>query len=412
MSTTVNETQANQRLAARASAYLRAFCLEMDNRRVGAAGNRAATDFFANTVASFGFAVESSQFNCLDWRQEGVTLKAGATVFTAYASPYALGCRVEAPLTVIGSLAELEAADLVGKIVALRGEIASEQLTPKNFPFYNLDHHQRIINLLESKRPSAIIAATTRNEALVGGLYPFPLIEDGDFDIPSVYLTAEEGERLVAHAGQPIFLESRAERIPAVAAHIMARKGAFPGRRIVLFAHIDAKIGTPGAADNAAGVVVALLLAETLATYNGDLGVEIVPLNGEDYYGAPGQQLYLAANAAQFDDILLGINVDGAGFHRGPTAYSLYNCDAAMSDFIRGRFAPYGQIVPGEPWYAGDHALFLMNRRPTLALTTSQLPELLSLAHTAADTPDIVDAAQLTAVAAALGDLIIHFPFL
>ncbi|MEZ4997668.1 MAG: hypothetical protein R2758_09480 [Bacteroidales bacterium] len=32
-----------------------------------------------------------------------------------------------------------------------------------------------------------MIGATGRSSALAGGVYPFPLIEDGDFDIPSVY---------------------------------------------------------------------------------------------------------------------------------------------------------------------------------------------------------------------------------
>jgi hypothetical protein len=40
------------------------------------------------------------------------------------------------------------------------------------------------------------------------------LIEDGDFDIPSAYMTEEEGERLAGYAGQkPAW--SQAERIPA-----------------------------------------------------------------------------------------------------------------------------------------------------------------------------------------------------
>lgn len=36
---------------------------------------------------------------------------------------------------------------------------------------------------------------------MMGALYPFPLFEDGDFDIPSVYMTDVEGERLAAYAG-------------------------------------------------------------------------------------------------------------------------------------------------------------------------------------------------------------------
>ncbi len=42
----------------------------------------------------------------------------------------------------------------------VRGELAREQLMPKNFPFYQPEEHQRIIHLLEAQKPLAIIAAT------------------------------------------------------------------------------------------------------------------------------------------------------------------------------------------------------------------------------------------------------------
>jgi aminopeptidase YwaD len=260
-------------------------------------------------------------------RWDSLDSSAALNLVEAFASPYSPGCRVEAPLVVVNNVAELETATLTGKIVLLHGEIAGEQLMPKNFPFYNPDHHQKIIALLENKQPQAIVAATTQDAAMVGsGIYPFPLIEDGDFDIPSVYMTAKEGERLAACARQVVSLENRAQRIPASGVHVIARQGTYPGRRVVLFAHIDAKMGTPGAADNASGVIILLLLAELLATYTGSLSVEIVPLNGEDHYNSPGEQYDLAANAGRFDEILLGTNIDGVGFHRGNAAYSLYNC--------------------------------------------------------------------------------------
>ena len=54
-------------------------------------------------------------------------------------------------------------------------------------------------------------------------------------------------------------------------------------------------MGTPGALDNASGTTVLLLLAELLADYRGSLGVDIVAINGEDYYSAPGEIVYLSS---------------------------------------------------------------------------------------------------------------------
>lgn len=282
-------------LLEKAKAYLQKLCVEIPSRRVGSEGNRAATSLFADVIASFGFQVEPSpEFDCIDWTHDGGHLTVDGASFEAFPSLYSLGCRVSAPLLVVSTDEELEAASVCGEIVLLRDDIAREQLMPKNFPFYNPERHRRIIRLLEAKKPQAIIAATSRDVAMVGSQYPFPLFEDGDFDIPSVYVTEEDGLRLAAQAGKEASLESRAHRISAKGCNVIARNGVDPHRRVVLFAHIDARLGTPGANDNASGVIALLLLAELLAGYFGRLGIEIVAINGEDYYSSPGEQQYLA----------------------------------------------------------------------------------------------------------------------
>ena len=90
------------------------------------------------------------------------------------------------PLLAVTTIDELEAVDATSPVVLARGALTKEPLMPKHFPFYNPDEHKRIIRALESKQPLAIIAATSRNPELAGALYPFPWIEDGDFDIPSI----------------------------------------------------------------------------------------------------------------------------------------------------------------------------------------------------------------------------------
>ena len=388
---------------------MRRLCLEIPSRRVGSKGNQAATDFFAGIVAYFGFETESPEFDCIDWSHDGVHLTVDGSPFEALASPYSLGCHVSAPLIVASTVEELEATEVSNEIILLRGDIAREQLMPKNFPFYNPDHHKRIIQLLEIKRPRAIIAATSRDMEMVGSMYPFPLFEDGDFDIPSVYMTEEEGNRLAEHVGKEISLESRANRIPAKGCNVIARKGANPNRRVVLFAHLDARIGTPGANDNASGVIVLLLLAELLADYHGNLGIELVAMNGEDYYSNPGEQQYLTINEGRFDEIVLGINLDDVGYHKGNVAYSLYDCPPDIASSIHKVFSVYKDLVEGEPWYQGDHGLFLLNQRPALAITSELLLELMAeITHTPKDRPEIVDTAKLVSVALALRDLLLH----
>jgi aminopeptidase YwaD len=396
------------RLAEKAATLLHNLCLELPERRVGSPGNRAATEFFAQTVASFGFDIQCPEFECIDWIQEGANLALDGEPFEVFPSPYTLGCRVRAPLAVVSTFEELEAVDALDKILLVQGDLAKEQLMPKNFGFYNPDHHKQIVRLLETKAPRAIVAATSRNPELAGGMYPFPLIEDGDFDIPSVYMTDEEGERLARYAGRELTLEIEAERIPATGCNVIARKGDPAPRRAVVCAHIDAKDDTPGALDNGTGVVILLLLAELLAGYAGDLGLEIVALNGEDHYSAAGQKQYISHNRDRFSEIVLAINLDLAGYREGKTAYSLYGCPDQIAAAIRQAFSSQEDTVEGEPWYQSDHSIFIQNQVPAMAVTSDRLMELSThITHTDKDRPELVDLDKLASIALALRDLLL-----
>jgi aminopeptidase YwaD len=392
----------------KAKTYLHRLCVEIPNRRVGSPGNRAAPDFFADVMTNFGFDTDTPAFDCIDWRQDGAHLTVNGTAFDVQVSPYSLGGHVRAPLVVLSSVEALETAEIAQAVVLLRGELAKEPLMPKNFPFYNPEAHQRIIQLLETKNPQAIIAATSRNPEMAGAVYPFPLIEDGDFNIPSIYMTEEEGARLAEHTGEIVTLDIEAARKPAKGCNVIARKGAAHQGRVVVFAHIDAKDDTPGALDNASGIIVLLVLAELLADYVGELGIEIAALNGEDYYDAPGQRQYLQANEGSFEEIILGVNLDGAGYHKGRTAYSLYDCPPAIATAVQETFAAYPELTEGEPWYQGDHSLFLINQTPALAITSERVVDLLNeIVHTPKDTPEIVDAVKLVKTAHALHALLL-----
>lgn len=397
-------------LAEKAGAILDRLCRVIPNRQTGSAGNRQATAFFAAEIAATGFQVECPEFACMDWTHGEAELIVAGESFAALVSPYSLGCAAHAELCAASTEEELAAADAEGKILLLRGELTAEQLMPKNFVFYNPDHHQRIIRTLEAKRPAAIVAATGRDPEMAGAAYPFPLIEDGDFDIPSVYMTDVEGERLAVHAGEAVRLRFAATRIPATGCNVIARKGlAGATGKIVMWAHIDAKAGTPGALDNGTGVATLLLLADLLRDYEGRLDLEIVALNGEDYYAASGEMQYLALFGAEMDRIVLGVNIDGAGYREGGIAYSLYGCPEEMAAAIRRVFATYPDMAEGEQWYQSDHTIFVQHGRPALAITSERVMELVaSITHTAQDTPELVDTNQVADIALALRDLCLH----
>ncbi len=388
-------------LSKKCVSYLSTLCKEIPERCVGSHGNRMATRFFTREIQSFGWDTEITEFNAFDWEEGGATLQAGGESFEPFVSPYSLGCLAGEHLVAASTVEELENLSMNGRILLLRGEIAKEQLMPKNFVFYNPDEHKKIIAILEEKKPAAIISATGRNAALAGGVYPFPLIEDGDFDIPSVYITEEEGGRLAAYIGKPVVLKSSSRRIPGVGYNVVARKGRNPSRRIVISAHIDAKKGTPGAIDNASGVVVLLLLAELLKDYNEDRLIEIVAFNGEDYYAVPGQMLYVSQNQDRFHEILLNINIDGAGYKEGKSAFSLFNLPLHLKDKVDTILNVYDGITEGVQWVQGDHSIFIQNGRPAIAVSSVWFTENIDtqdITHTPKDNIDIVDCSKLVEI--------------
>jgi aminopeptidase YwaD len=356
----------------------------------------------------FGFLTSNSRsFECLDHICGGARLTHEEEAFEVYASPYTLGCQVLAELIAVSTGEELESTPCEGKILLLRGAVCSEQLMPKGFVFYNPEHHQKILALLESRRPAGIIAATERIPEQVGALYPFPLIVDGDFDIPNAYCRDTVGDVLAARQGDPFRLKIDARRLPSSATNIIARLNAGAAGKLVITAHIDAYEGSPGASDNASGTVVLLLCAEMLSDYRGENCIEFAALNGEDHYSAGGQMDYLKRYGSEFPGVLLAVNVDDVGYRKGGSSYSFYGCSPQLEKKVKDVFRRFDGLVQGEPWFNGDHMIFVQSRVPALAITSECMPELMrTVTHTPADTPDIIDCSKLVEVAASLSALV------
>ena len=389
--------------------FLKTLCVDITERCVGSNGNRQATSFFEKELSLRGWETEMVEFDAIDWEEDGATLKTDEENFNVLVSPYSPGFRGEGELISASTSEQLSEINAKNKIIFLYGEIAREQLMPKNFVFYNPEEHQKIISILENSGAKAIVSATGRNAALAGGVYPFPLIEDGDFDIPSVYMTEEEGLKLIPTIGKTVFLESLSKRIPGKGFNVIGKKGNNKSPKIVVTAHIDAKKGTPGAIDNATGVIVLLLLSDLLKDYNGNKLIEIVAFNGEDYYAVPGQMNYISANKDNFNKILLNINIDGAGYKEGQSAFSLFNLpDEILQPAIKV-INHYSGITEGVQWPQGDHSIFLQYGIPAIAVSSKWFIDNIAeqdITHTPKDNIEIVDCNKIVEISQALNTFI------
>lgn len=390
--------------AAHAREMLEKLCSVTPDRHPGSSGNREATRMAETHLRNAGWTVETPVFSCMEWEAGPAELSAGEVSWEVFPGPYSLPCDVTAPLIAVSRVEELEVVRAENAILLLHGDIAKEQLMPRNFVFYNPVHHQRVYELLDRMQPAVVLAATSRNPELAGSMYPFPLIEDGDFDIPNAYMRDRDGEELLALHGTEVTLRFAAKRIPAEGCNVIARREGRSGKRVVVSAHIDAKKGTPGACDNGSGVVIQLLLAELLSGIALPHTVELAVLNGEDYYAASGQMRYMEEQ--RWENMLLNINIDGVGPAGAPTAFSLHQVQGPMAASVAEAAERHG-IVAGPPWYQGDHMMFVQQGVPAVALTTSDMQRVWTeITHTAEDRPEIIDPALMVDAAAFLAALI------
>ena len=381
---------------------LHELCVTIGARPTGSVANLRAQQAIARRFAALGLSVELQSFTCMDWQGQGIALELGGEAIPAAISPYSMGCDLTAEYMLVGTVAQLEVADLVGRIALLHGELTQEWVMPKNFPFWNPQEHQRIVRALEASRPAAVVTVSF-SEAL-----PIPIFEDGDLDFPIAVVAKKDSGRLLAGAPGPLSVRIQAERRAAQAANVIARLPGQPGRqKIVLTAHLDTKPGTAGALDNAGGIATLLTLSQLARDEAWPFDVEFAVFNGEDYFSAAGETAYLQRRQVEFPSVLLAINVDGVGLMDSPLGVSYYGLDEAWIERCEQVRRSHPQVEQIEPWYQGDHMLFIAENVPSLALTARDVFALVdTLIHTERDTLALLDAELLLTSASYLLDVL------
>jgi aminopeptidase YwaD len=104
------------------------------------------------------------------------------------------------------------------------------------------------------------------------------------------------------------------------------------------------------------------------------------------------------------------VNADDAGFKQGRTVYSYYECSHQLEAKSEKIFQQFNGLVRGEPWFNGDHMVFVQNQVPALAFTSEYMAELMkTVTHTSLDTPENIDYHKLVELVDSLNALIRSF---
>jgi len=361
-------------------------------RPVGTKANDEMIDYLEHQFVDMGYAVRSLPFDCLVWDSGNSTLEINGQVYELSASPFSKPYTGTAQYVVVGSLDELKQTDCRGKIIILYGELTKTPLQPKDYPFYYPDKHKEIIITLEESGALAVIVATAKHPLY--RLEPFYMFEDGNFAIPSAYFSAELLQNIQRGSDSDlgnVIINSQNKKVGS--RQLIAQKSAKDcNGTIMVCAHMDSKYNTPGALDNAAGLLMMVRLMEYMKNYGLRFNVEYVPFNSEDYFGATGELAYLKDCKQNNTDFKLVINMDSPCHVGSKVAVSTYNFDKNMSSLLDGLLKEHMQVVQGADWYSGDHVIYAMNGLPSIAITSSDFFEGgLKDVHTPKDTADTVD---------------------
>lgn len=389
------------------SRHLAKLCVEIGVRPVGSPANDRAADYIRDVFAGLGLAVEEQAYACTGWDCTAAALTVGEEALPVEANAFSPACDVTAAVVPASTLAELAAADLKGRIALLHGDLVSEPLSAKSW-FLRGERDDAIIGLLEAGQPAALLApppSTPQYEQFTG---------DWELALPAATAPRPVIERLLRDLApdglgrdRPIRLRLDCAKRPAVARNIVARKPAVrrPGAaapKIVLMAHFDTRINTPGALDNAGSVAALLALAEIWhAAAPGDL--EFIAFNSEEYLPLGDDEYVRRAGEAAFADIALAINMDGIGYTHGHNTIARFNSApelAARLDAIVRRFP---RLQWTEPWPQSNHSTFSFRGTPALAFSSAGA---FNLAHYPTDTVDVVAVSKLAEVVAVVGEVI------
>jgi aminopeptidase YwaD len=375
--------------------HVRALAEKIGCRMIGTPGNSAAEEYITQAFQKAGLGVERMPFSCPAWSAEKTQLWISGRPAEAYANAFSPACLVSRPIFPLCSLEALETADLDGKVALLMGDLVRGPLAAKSF-FLKPERDLRIIHLLEAKRPAAVI---TVNPAL--GTH-WRVIEDMEFTIPSVTVPLEVGLALASEAGNRVQLHIPAQCTAGETAHVLAH---LPGRlpwSVVVCAHYDTKVDTPGASDNAAGVAVMLALSERLALQkNRRVGIEFVAFSNEEYDPTPEENVYFKTMSAGFENIVAVLNMDGLGNVASTTTLADFSGSAAFQQ----RGEALRQARPGvartEPWPASNHFMFYTHGVPCVAISAAGP----GVWHTPADLFSWIDPQMLDSAVDLLADL-------
>ena len=344
--------------------HVRTLAEEIGPRPAGTSAHAAATATIEAALRRAGLEIGSLPFECPGWSCAETTLIHTGESLHAAANLVSPPCDVTAPTIAAGTVADLDTADLTGKIAVLYGDLTRVPLIPLNCPIYNDPRDQHINRTLLEKHPAAVITVNPHLNNVERR------IEDADFTIPSATVPSDVGARLLHHIGEPVHLQIVSHNTPTSARHVLGFKPGPRPERIAIMAHFDTKLDTPGAWDNAGGVAALIGVADRLAERELGCGVEFIAFADEENY-SQDHVVYINERGHLFGEIIAAINMDGIAHILGQNTITMMAGNDAFQAALESVTARYPRVQWVDPWVQSNHSTFAFNGVPAVALCSS-----------------------------------------
>jgi Iap family predicted aminopeptidase len=380
----------------RAVEHLEQLCVEIGPRALGSKGNEAAADYIRTVFEAAGLEVELQNLRCPAWEEIFARLEFDGEELPAVANTFSPPCECKGSLVAAGTVAELESADLAGRIGVMYGDLTRGTGYGARSAYYYPERDRKIVGILESKRPAALITVNAKPASTER------LMRDWDFAIPSVTVSAGVGLRLLRARGGELRLQIRSQRSTGQFCNVVGRKAGSRPRQVIVMAHFDTMEDTPGAGDNGSGVAALLGLAERLAASEPGLSLECVALNGEEV-GGLGDAEYLRRRQSDLSQALVAINLDGVGQRVGVNSITTMGCSDEFQTHVRQVHNGYPGVAWGDPWFESDHTAFLNQGVPCVPITSVGVG---SVFHSPADTIEWISPEKLDEVVSLVRDIV------
>jgi aminopeptidase YwaD len=358
--------------------------------------NHLAEEYISGELRRLGLQVERQEFPNPVWILEEIRMTLAGREVEILVNPFSPPCDIEAGLAPACTLAELETADLTGKIALLYGDLTKQPIAAKGW-FLKEERDIRIYDLLEQKKPLAVLTV----QAMPGSINR--LIEDQEFLLPSATLPNESALFVFNHLNETCRLLITSRMQAGEAANLVAR---MPGRRpevVVMCAHFDTKIDTPGAGDNAAGIAALLGLAEHFAGSTPEVGLEFIAFNNEEYLPI-GDDTYMAkVGEEHLKEILAAVNFDGLGHILASNTLAIFTHSEEFKSAVEEIKKGYPAVEWVEPWPQSNHSTFSWRGVPALAFSSQAL---IPYCHQRFDTAEWVSASRVEEAVLLTADII------